>query len=161
MFSKIKPYILPYSVAIAIPLAVGILSAFFTKENMSLYSEIHTPPIAPPGWLFPIVWTLLYALMGVSSCMIYLRRADSPADTRKALTYYAMSLVLNFAWSIIFFNFRIFRLAFVCILALLYLIIRTILEYRKIYPLASYLQIPYAVWVAFAGYLNLAISILN
>lgn len=161
MFNKIKPYILPYAVAIAIPLAVGALSAFLTKDNMMLYQEITTPPLAPPPWLFPIVWTALYILMGVSSGMIYLRRDTAPDEARRDLTYYAMSLVLNFGWSIVFFNLRLFRFAFVWLLILLYTIIRTILSYKKIYPLAAYLQIPYAVWVAFAGYLNLGISILN
>ncbi len=161
MFNKIKPYILPYSVAIAIPLAIGALSAFFTKDNMMLYQEITTPPLSPPGWLFPVVWSALYILMGVSTCMIYLRRDDAMQDTRKGLTYYAISLVLNFGWSIIFFNLRLFRFSFIWLLVLLYTIIRTVLYYKKVYPLAAYLQIPYAVWVAFAGYLNLGISILN
>ena len=161
MFTKIKPYILPYSVAVAVPLSVGLLSAFLTKDNMSLYSEIITPPLSPPAWLFPIVWSILYVLMGISSCMVYLKRENDQAAARQGFSYYAMSLILNFAWSIIFFNFRVFRFAFVCILILLYLIIRTVLEYRKLHPLAAYLQIPYAFWVIFAGYLNLAISILN
>ena len=161
MFAKIKPYILPYSVAVAVPLSVGLISAFLTKDNMSLYSEIITPPLSPPAWLFPIVWSILYVLMGISSCMVYLKRESNQAAARQGFSYYAMSLILNFAWSIIFFNFRVFRFAFVCILILLYLIIRTILEYRKLHPLAAYLQIPYALWVIFAGYLNLTISILN
>ncbi len=161
MFQKIKPYILPYSVAIAIPLAVGALSAFFTKDNMMIYQEITYPPLAPPGWLFPIVWTILYVLMGVSSCMIYLRRENTPGDARQGLTYYAISLVLNFGWSIVFFNLQLFRFAFLWLLVLLYTIIRTVLYYKKVYPIAAYLQIPYIVWVAFAGYLNLGISILN
>ena len=161
MLNRIKPYILPYSISIAIPISVGLISTFLTRGNMSLYSEITTPKLAPPAWIFPIVWTVLYVLMGISSCMIYQKRDNAQAEVRQGLTYYAMSLILNFAWSIIFFNFRLFRLAFLCILVLLYLVIRTIIEYKKVCPLAAYLQIPYVAWVAFAGYLNLAISILN
>ncbi len=161
MWKSIKPYIKHYIIAIAIPIGVGLLSAFLTKGNMSLYKEINTPPLAPPGVLFPIVWTVLYALMGVSSAIIYIQREENPQLARQALTFYAMSLVVNFAWSIIFFNIRAFFLAFIWLLFLLYLIIRTIISYRKISPVAAYLQIPYAVWVTFAGYLNIAIYFLN
>ena len=161
MWEKIKPYLKTYIIAIAIPLGVGLLSAFFTKDNMNLYSEIVTPPLAPPGWLFPVVWTLLYALMGVSSAMVYMDRIVNPEAARRGLTHYAISLVVNFAWSIIFFNVRAFTLAFIWLLLLLYLIVRTIISYHKVNPVAAYLQIAYAVWVAFAGYLNLGIVILN
>lgn len=161
MWDRIKPYLKIYIIAIAIPLGVGLLSALFTKDNMALYSEIVTPPLAPPGWLFPIVWTLLYALMGVSSALVYTNRALDTDAARAGLTNYAISLIVNFAWSIIFFNVRAFTLAFIWLLLLLYLIVRTIISYHKVSPVAAYLQIPYAVWVAFAGYLNLGIVILN
>ena len=161
MWEKIKPYLKTYIIAIAIPLGVGLLSALITKDNMGLYSEIETPPLSPPGWLFPIAWTILYAIMGVSSALVYMNRALNIEKTRAGLTHYAISLIVNFAWSIIFFNARAFTLAFVWLILLLYLIIRTIISYRKVSSLAAYLQIPYAVWVAFAGYLNLGIVILN
>ena len=161
MWKKIKPYILPYSVAIAIPLAVGTASALLTKDNMNIYTELATPPLSPPSWLFPLVWTILYILMGISSAGIYTNREIAPEQARHGLSYYAMSLVANFGWSIIFFNLRTFLFAFVWLLVLLYLIIRTILSYVKVKPWCGYLQIPYAVWVAFAGYLNLAIYFLN
>ncbi len=161
MWERIKPYLKTYTIAIAIPLGVGLLSALITKDNMGLYSEIVTPPLAPPGWLFPIAWTLLYALMGVSSALVYMNRAINPEAARAGLTHYAISLIVNFAWSIIFFNARAFTLAFVWLILLLYLIIRTVISYHKVSPAAAYLQIPYAVWVAFAGYLNLGIVILN
>ena len=82
-------------------------------------------------------------------------------STKKALGFYAVSLVINFSWSIIFFNLQAAFLAFLVLLALIYFIIRTILEYRKVYPIASYLQIPYLIWVIFAGYLNGGIWLLN
>ena len=161
MWNKIKPYILPYSIAIAIPLAVGTLSAFMTKDNMDIYSQIIKPPLAPPGWLFPIVWTVLYVLMGVGAAMIYMKQYEEKENVRKALGYYAMSLVVNFGWSIIFFNMRVFALAFIWLILLVYLIVRYIIIYFKIDRIAAYLQIPYAVWVIFAGYLNFAIAVLN
>ena len=161
MWNKIKPYIPTYLVAIAIPLTVGIVAAGLTRENMDIYGELNTPPLSPPAILFPIVWTILYILMGISSAGIYTNRELNPEVTRKGLTYYAMSLVANFAWSIIFFGLSAALPALICLILLLYLIIRTIIEYAKVKPWCAYLQIPYAVWVAFAGYLNAGIWLLN
>ncbi len=157
MFKKIKPYI----ISVAIALAVGGLSALLTSGSMGLYNEIITPPLAPPSWLFPVVWTILFILMGISAAMIYTDKTASVPQKKSALYTYALSLVVNFFWSIIFFNLRAFLFAFIWLILLLYLIINTILKYYKIRPLAAYLQIPYAVWVAFAGYLTFAIWYLN
>ncbi|MBQ8351579.1 MAG: tryptophan-rich sensory protein [Clostridia bacterium] len=157
MWRTIKPYV----ISIAIALGVGGLSALLTRNSMQIYADIVQPPLAPPPILFPIVWTVLFILMGVSAAIVYVnRRRDLPA-AQSALTFYAMSLIVNFTWSLIFFRFRAFLFAFLWLLFLLYLIIRTILGYRKISRVAAYLQIPYAVWVSFAGYLNLAIWFLN
>ena len=161
MQSETKKKISAYVIAIAIPLAVGALSALLTRGNMEIYGEINMPPLAPPGWPFPVVWTVLYVLMGVSSALVYLKRERNPESAKRGLTYYAVSLVFNFFWSIIFFNLERYFFAFLWLLVLLYLIVKTILSYRKVSPLAAYLQIPYAVWVAFAGYLNVAIWYLN
>ena len=157
MFSKLKPYV----ISILIALAVGGASALLTMGNMEIYSEIRTPPLSPPSILFPIVWTALYILMGISAAMIYTDKNSKEKEKKEALVPYASSLIVNFAWSIIFFNFRAFFVAFIWLLLLLYLIIKTVIEYRKINPLAAYLQIPYAIWVSFAGYLNLGIFLLN
>lgn len=156
-----KGTIKTYAIAIAIPLAVGILSALLTMGNMDIYSEVITPPLSPPSILFPIVWTILYVLMGVSSGLVWQNREVDKRSADKGLLYYAMSLVFNFLWSIIFFNLRQFLAAFIWLLVLLYLIIRTILSYRKVSLPAALLQIPYALWVTFAGYLNLGIWFLN
>lgn len=161
MSNETKGAVKTYAVAIAIPLAVGILSALLTMGNMNIYRELETPPLSPPSWLFPVVWTILYVLMGISSGLVWRNRGLNPKKADEGLLYYAMSLVFNFLWSIIFFNLRQFLAAFVWLLALLYLIIRTILAYRKVLPLAAYLQLPYAIWVALAGYLNLSIWVLN
>ncbi|MBR3868468.1 MAG: tryptophan-rich sensory protein [Clostridia bacterium] len=157
MKKKIKPYV----ISIAISLGVGIISALLTRGNMNIYEEVRTPPLSPPSFLFPVVWTVLYILMGISAAMIYTDKTASKRQKDSALYTYAASLFVNFFWSIIFFNMRAFLFAFIWLLLLLYLIISTILQYRRINPVAAYLQIPYALWVTFAGYLNFGIWFLN
>ena len=157
MWKKIKPYF----ISIVIALGVGGLAAFLTRNSMDIYKEINTPPLSPPSWLFPVVWTILYILMGISAAMIYKENGSFDGTKEKALVTYAASLIFNFAWSIVFFNLKGFGVAVIILLILLFLIIRTILLYRKINKIAAYMQIPYAVWVAFAGYLNIGIWILN
>lgn len=155
--NRIKTYV----IAILIPLAVGFLSSLLTMNSMDIYSDLVTPPLSPPGWLFPVVWTILYTLMGISSAMVRGNRQKDLSSAACGQKYYALSLIFNFLWSIVFFNLRWLLFAFVWLLILLYLIVRTILCYKKVSPLAAYLQIPYAIWVAFAGYLNLGLWILN
>jgi tryptophan-rich sensory protein len=150
-----------FAIATVIPLAIGGLSAFLTRGNMQIYSEVQTPPLLPPAILFPIAWTLLYILMGVSSAIIWANRKKDIHAAQTGLAVYALSLAFNFAWSILFFNFRLFGFSLVWLIVLWILILLTILQYRKISPLAAYLQIPYAAWVAFAGYLNAGIWWLN
>lgn len=157
MKEKIKTYV----VSIAIALAVGGLSALLTMGNMDLYSEITKPSLAPPSILFPIVWTLLYILMGISAAMIYVEKESKPVQVKSALTVYAINLFLNFFWSIIFFNMRAFLLSFVWLVALWAVIIIMIIKFYRIRPTAGILQIPYLLWVTFAGYLNLSIYLLN
>ena len=147
-----KRNIKPYIISILIALAIGALSAFITGDNMDIYSTLETPPLSPPSFLFPIVWSVRYVLMGISAAMI--------ATDQVALRD-AASLVFNFAWSIIFFKLRAFLPAFIWLLILLALIIKTIADYSKINKTAAYLQIPYALWVTFAGYLNFGIWWLN
>ena len=161
MPEKKKNTVLTYVIAIAIPLAVGILSALLTRGNMDVYQRVVTPPLSPPSILFPIVWTVLYLLMGISSAMVWQKKDTDPVTSDRALSYYAASLAFNFAWSIIFFNFGKYLFAFLWLICLLYLIVRTVLLYRRISPVAAYLQIPYIVWVIFAGYLNIGIWVLN
>ncbi len=157
MWNKIKPYV----ISVAIALAVGGLSALLTADNMNLYAEIVQPPLAPPALLFPVVWTILYTLMGISAAMIYNEKDNMPKEVRNALIVYAVNLFLNFFWSIIFFNMRAFLFSFIWLIALWITIIIMIIKFYRIKPLAGLLQIPYLLWVTFAGYLNLAIYILN
>ncbi len=150
-----------YIVSIVIALAVGGLSALLTMGNMDLYSEITRPPLSPPSILFPIVWTVLYTLMGISAAMIYGERNTKPAEVNRALIVYGLNLFLNFFWSIIFFNMRAFLFSFIWLVALWIVILIMIIKFYRINPIAGILQIPYLLWVTFAGYLNFAIFLLN
>ena len=157
MNKKIRSFI----IAIIIPLAVGGLSALLTMGSMDLYETIIQPPLSPPAILFPIVWTILYTLMGISSGIIYNSQGGTEASRNNALAVYALQLFINFIWSIIFFNLRAFLPAFILILVLWVLIIVMIIRFYKIDKTAALLQIPYLLWVTFAAYLTLAIYILN
>lgn len=155
-----KKTIKSYAFFILSALAVGGLSAFFTRNNMDINKDVLMPPLSPPPIVFPIVWTLLFILMGVSAAIIY--NYDAPQKQKSnALFIYALSLFVNFSWNIIFFNLRAFGFAFFWLLLLLTLIIVTIIKYFKIQKIAAYLQIPYCLWVIFAGYLTAGIWWLN
>ncbi len=157
MWKKIKPYV----ISIAIALAVGGLSALLTKNNMQVYDTINRPALAPPMWLFPVVWSILFILMGISSALVWVNREKDVETASSALRIYGLQLIVNFFWSIIFFNMQAYLFAFIWLLLLLALIIIMIVQFRKISPLAAYLQIPYLLWVTFAGYLTFMIYLLN
>ncbi len=142
---------------LAIPLAVGGLSALSTMGSMENFEALNQPPLSPPGWLFPVVWTVLFILMGIASYLV----SVSGKQTDVAYKFYALQLVFNFLWSIIFFNFENYLFAFVWLIALLVLIVITAVRFYRINKWAGYLFIPYLLWVIFAGYLNLAIYVLN
>lgn len=150
-----------YIIAIAIAMGVGILSFLVTRGNMDIYEDIVEPPLAPPMWLFPIVWSILYFLMGISSGCIAKYNDIRKEEVSEALFAYGLQLFFNFFWSIIFFNFRAYLFAFIWLVVLWLLILRMILKFYKINPKAAYLQIPYLIWVGFAGYLTFAIYWLN
>lgn len=144
----------------AISLGVGGLSTIFTRKNMGIYNEINQPFFSPPAWLFPIVWAVLYILMGISLgiALTSPRRAD---EKKNARIYFGLHLAVNFFWSIIFFNLQMFKWSFVWLCLLLALIIFMTQSFFKLSKVAGYLQIPYIVWVFFAGLLNFSIAILN
>ncbi len=147
-------------ISIAIPLAVGGLSALLTMGSMEHFSKLEQPPLSPPGWLFPVVWTILFTLMGIASYLVVMSNATLE-DKAKALKYYGLQLVFNFFWSILFFNFDLYYFSFVWILVLLALILVTMTLFYRIDKRTLFLLLPYALWVAFASYLNIGIAILN
>lgn len=146
-------------IALAIPLAVGGLSTLLSG-GMGDYRQLNQPPLSPPGWVFPIVWTVLYLLMGYSSYRVYI--AGKPLSfTRRALKLYAAQLFFNFLWPIVFFAFDWYLGAFIVLLVLWGLILLTLRAFTAIDETAGDLLIPYILWVTFAGYLNLGIYLLN
>ena len=145
-------------ICIFLPLAVGSLSAFLTKDAMSSYGQIMKPDFAPPSFIFPIVWTILYILMGISSYIIW---SSDNAMKQTALDWYAIQLLFNFTWSIIFFNLQNYLFSFIWLIALIICICIMIIKFYKISPISAYLQIPYLLWCLFAAYLNLSIYFLN
>ena len=144
--------------SIALPLLVGIFASLLTRNSMQTFSILNKPPLAPPAILFPIVWTVLYILMGVSSYLV----ATSPSPKkREALMLYALQLFLNFIWSPIFFGLGNYVLAFLVLFVLLYVVFKMIRIFFRVDPTAALLQIPYLLWLTFAAYLNLSIIFLN
>jgi tryptophan-rich sensory protein len=145
---------------IALTVAVGFVSGLLTRQGTELYKNTITkPPLSPPAIVFPIVWTILYALMGYCAARVSLTPPSK--DRRSAIYLYIAQLAFNFFWSIIFFNFQAFLFAFIWLVALWILIFFTIRFFRKVDTLAGNLMIPYLVWVTFAGYLNLGVWLLN
>ena len=144
---------------LAIPLAVGGLSALISG-GMGNYAQLNQPPLAPPGWVFPVVWSILFLLMGYASYRVLTAGADKQ-QTVSALLVYAGQLALNFAWSPVFFGLE-FRLTAFWILVSLWLVIyATIVKFNKIDERAGDLLLPYLLWVTFAGYLNIGVYFLN
>lgn len=150
----------PYLFWVLLAEAVGLLSGWLTREGTAVYAQtIAKPPLAPPGWLFPVVWTILYALMGIGAARVYLA---PPSKARSlGLNLFVAQLVVNFFWSPIFFNLQAFGFAFFWLLLLWGLVFGMILAFRRVDPLAAKLQIPYLLWLTFAAYLNLGVWYLN
>ena len=148
------------AICIAIPLAVGGLSALFTMGSMKDFAALDQPPLSPPGWLFPVVWTVLYTLMGIASYVVLETTCD-PEEKKRAFKVYFLQLGFNFFWSIIFFTLGAYEIAFGWLLALLAIIVVNTVRFYKINSWAGILMIPYIAWVLFAGYLNLGIAYLN
>lgn len=140
--------------------AVGAISGLLTREGTELYSQtIQKPPLSPPAIVFPIVWSILYLLMGVGAARIRL----SPPRPRRtgSLALYLLQLAFNFAWSLIFFNAQAFGWALAWLAILWLLILWMTLSFSELDRLAAWLQLPYLAWVLFAGYLNYGVWVLN
>ena len=143
----------------AIPLAVGGLGALLSG-GMGNFRAMNQPPLSPPGWVFPIVWTVLYLLMGEASFRVLTSGAD-PAQIRKALTAYGVQLGLNLLWPVVFFRGQMYLAALIVLIILWVAIVITLRRFSKIDEGAGDLLIPYLLWVTFAAYLNLGVFLLN
>ena len=139
--------------SIALPLLVGGVSGFLTRDSVEIYSMLNKPPLSPPGWLFPIVWTILYILMGISAYIIMTSDSQRQDKNQTLRTYY-IQLFVNFLWPIFFFAFGWYGFALLWLLLLWILVARMIKQFGEISKLAAYLNIPYLVWLTFALYLN-------
>ena len=145
---------------IALPLLGGVLVGLLTRNAMMDFELLNKPPLSPPGWLFPVVWTILYTLMGISAYLI--RNSDeNPQKIADALNIYFYQLIVNFLWSIFFFNFEWYLFSFIWLILLWILIVIMIKSFEQINKVAAYINIPYLIWVTFAGYLNFSIWWLN
>ena len=145
---------------IVIPLAVGSLAGFITKDSMETFNMLNKPSLSPPGIVFPIVWSILYILMGIASYLV-ITTGSGNNKVKEALVYYGLQLLFNFLWSIWFFSFGWYLFAFIWLLLLWVLIFNTIASFYDINKTSAYLLIPYLLWVTFAGYLNFAVYLMN
>ena len=146
--------------ALVLPLAVGGLAAFLTKDGMMMFQAMPKPPLTPPGWIFPAVWTALYLLMGFASYLVWMSDASAIRKER-ALTAYALSLAANFIWPLIFFGMELYLLAFIWLILLWLLSAAATVLFHYISERAGKLMLPYMLWLSFAAYLNLGVWILS
>ena len=144
---------------IIIPVLLGSLVGFITSPSNS-YSELIQPSFAPPGILFPIIWTILYTLMGISHYLVTNSDQDILSKSRASFIY-IIQLIVNLLWSIVFFSFGWRLFAFIWIILLIILVIIMIKRFYDINKTAAYLQIPYLAWLIFASILNLSVYLLN
>ena len=136
---------------------VGSFFSWFTMNNMDTFKELEKP-INVPGLLFPIVWSILYLLMSIS----FYRVLQSDDENKKPqVISYIVQLIINSLWSLIFFGFEAYLVAFIWIIILLISVIIMIINFYKIDKKAAYLNIPYVLWIIFAAYLNIGIYLLN
>ena len=148
-----------YGISIAIALVVGGLSALFTNMGMDNYRLVEKPALTPPEIVFPIVWTILFILMGISAARVWI--ASENKQRNGGLLLYAIQLAVNFFWSIFFFNLQAYGFSFFWLLLLWVLVLLMIISFSKNDKIAAYLQIPYLLWLTFAGYLNFMVWMLN
>lgn len=146
------------AICIAIPLLVEAISHLATKDAMDQYYKLNQPPLSPPQWLFPVVWTILYILMGISLYIVLEKGQKSLYEARKIFYF---KLFINFIWTIFFFKFGWYLFAFFWLVFLWIMILVMIRKFRKISKVAAWMNVPQLLWIIFAGYLNLGIWWLN
>ena len=155
-----KPTVKQYAFWIGLSEAVGLLSGYLSREGTALYAQMaEKPPLSPPGWIFGVVWTILYALMGISAAKVW--ASPNTQSRSRGLNLFIAQLIVNFFWSPIFFNTRAYGLAFLWLLLLWVLVLLMIFQFRKVDKTAALLQIPYLLWLTFAAYLSWSVWQLN
>lgn len=147
-------------ISLIITEGIGFVVGMFISNSTDIYSKLIKPSFAPPGYVFPIVWTIMYALMAIAAYRIYLY-GKSGGNIKSALFSYTIQFILNFLWSFIFFKFNLYGLAFLELCLLCLAIVITTVKFYRIDKVSAYLMIPYIIWVAFAGVLNFFVWKLN
>ena len=158
MFMKIRWKTLIFN--LAVPLITGAVSGFLTRSAMQQYGQLNQPPLSPPSAVFPVVWTTLFLLMGISAYLVTLKRSAGLKSFDLPAVYW-IQLIVNFIWPLIFFNLAIYGIALAWLILLIILVIYMIFQFHDITPAAGWLQVPYLLWLIFAGYLNAGIWLLN
>ena len=145
-------------ISVAIPLLTGVFATLLSGEGMAFFVNLNKPPLTPPAWVFPVVWTLLYTMMGIAAYLVTMTDGDCVDE---ALLFYGIQLLVNFFWPIFFFGFGWYLVSFLWLVLLWVLVFIMIRRFYNISKLAGILQIPYLIWLTFAAYLNLGVWILN
>lgn len=138
---------------------VGVLGSLLSGNQGVIYTSFVKPPLSPPGWLFGVIWPVLYLLMSIAAYIIY--QTPQTLERKEATTIYWIQLFVNFLWPIVFFRFEWYWIAVGVIILLDILVSITTLRFYKINKAAGYLMIPYLLWILFATYLNIGIAVLN
>ena len=138
---------------------VGVLDSLLSGNQGVIYTSFVKPPLSPPGWLFGVIWPVLYLLMSIAAYIIY--QTPQTLERKEATTFYWIQLFVNFLWPIVFFRFEWYWIAVGVIILLDILVSITTLRFYKINKAAGYLMIPYLLWILFATYLNIGIAVLN
>ena len=136
---------------VILPLVLGIIVSAFVDFN--IYGSLNKPDLAPPSVVFPIAWSILYVLMGIS---LYMNR-----NNKKNMVSFFIQIMLNYLWVFVFFGMQSCLGGFIVIILLDVMILYTILEFYKENKLSAYMMIPYLLWCVFASYLNFQIFLLN
>lgn len=146
------------AVSVLIPILTGGAASLINLDGFKEFETVNKPSITPPMIVFPIVWTVLYILMGLSTYIVY----ESPENGKtRAYFFYVMQLAANFLWTCFFFGAQDYLAAFVTVIILLLLISGMIFSFYGVNKKSAYLQIPYFIWVTFASYLNYLVHIMN
>ena len=149
-----------YAFWIALSEVVGIIAGLLIRNGVEIYGlTVNKPPLSPPDWLFPVVWTILYALMGISAARVWL--AEDSQEKSRSISLFIAQLAVNFFWPLFFFNLQAYGFALLWLILLWVLVFLLIFNTRRVDMLASWLLIPYLIWLTFAIYLNFGVYLLN
>ena len=149
-----------YAFWIALSEVVGIIAGLLIRNGVEIYGlTVNKPPLSPPDWVFPVVWTILYALMGISAARVWL--AEDSQGKSRSISLFIAQLAVNFFWPLFFFNLQAYGFALLWLILLWVLVFLLIFNTRRVDMLASWLLIPYLIWLTFAIYLNFGVYLLN